>query len=127
MKWLAALVLPALLCGSCSSDESSLRQARLSLAASDANDRHGVLGCVSLPLLQGSRSFERFVVDDLITLTINAEPGQVDVIFQADGQSLAKALSIPRGALLHGYAEEVPLQLKSGERYTVQLSSECEP
>lgn len=123
MKWLALLAL----CASCTSDEGALRQARLSLEASDAHGRHGVLGCVSLPVLQGSRSYERFVVDDLITLTINAEPGQVDVTFQEEGRSLAKARSIPRGALLHGYAEEVALTLVSGERYAVQLSSECEP
>jgi len=127
VRRLAALAWPALVCLSCSGDEGSLQQARLSVAASDATGRHGALGCVSLPLLQGSRSYQRFVVDDLITLSLNAEPGQVDVIFQAEGRSLAKALSIPRGALLHGYAEEVPLVVNTDEHYTIQLSSECEP
>lgn len=112
----------------CSDDESKLEQARLSIEASDDAGQRGQIGCQSLPLLQGSRSYESYVIDDLVTLLVTAEPGQVSVRFQEGGHSVAKTVTIPRSALLRGFAEEVALRpLATGEKYSVHLSSECQP
>ena len=81
----------------------------------------------TLPLLQGSRAYERFVIDDSITIALSAEPSEVGLTFQEDGLTLAKTLAIPRSALLRGYSEEVVLRLQSGQLYTIGLSSECAP
>lgn len=127
MKLSALLALLGLACLSCSADDSKLQQANLNIEASDASGRYARISCQTLPFLQGSRSYQRYVVDDLITLVVTAEPGQISVQFQSDGLSVAKELTIPRSKLLHGYAQEVPLVLKAGERYAIQLSSECPP
>jgi hypothetical protein len=121
--WLAVVV-----CLGCADDGSELEQATLGIEASDGNGQRGLITCEALPLLQGSRSYENYVIDDLVTLLVTAEPGQISVRFQSDGRSVAKTLTIPRSALLHGFSSNVALQpLPSGEKYTIHLSSECPP
>ena len=127
MKLAAVLAGLGLACLSCSGDDSKLEQASLNIEASDASGRYAQISCQTLPFLQGSRSYQRYVVDDLITLVVTAEPGQISVQFQSDGSSVAKDLTIPRSKLLHGYAQEVPLLLQSSSRYSIHLSSECPP
>ena len=124
---LGALLGLGLGCSS-SDEDGKLEQATLSIEASDAGDKQGPIACQALPLLQGSRSYESYVIDDLVTLLVTAEPGQVSVRFQNDGHSLAKTVTIPRSALLHGFDSDVALQpLATGEKYTIHLSSECPP
>jgi hypothetical protein len=121
-------LLAVLLCLGCSDDDSKLEQASLSIEASEGGGQRGQIGCQTLPLLQGSRSYETYVIDDLVTLRVTAEPGQVSVRFQNDGHGIAKTVTIPRSALLHGFASDVALQpLAAGEKYTIHLSSECPP
>lgn len=127
MSWRAAF-LAGLLGLGCSDADGKLEQAQLSIEASDGAGQLGQVGCQPLPLLQGSRSYERYVIDDLVTLLVTAEPAQVSVRFQAGGHSVAKTVTVPRGALLHGFAEEVALPpLATGEKYSIHLSSECPP
>jgi hypothetical protein len=127
MRLTALLAGLGFACLACSGDDSKLEQASLNIEASDQSGRYGQITCQTLPFLQGSRSYQRYVVDDLITLVVTAEPGQISVQFQSDGLSVAKALTIPRSKLLHGFAQEVPLLLQGGARYSIQLSSECPP
>lgn len=123
-----AALLAMLACVGCSEDDSRLEQATLGIEASDGSGQRGQIACEALPLLQGSRSYETYVIDDLITLLVTAEPGQISVRFQGDGHSVAKTVTIPRSALLHGFASNVALQpLKTAEKYTIHLSSECPP
>ena len=112
----------------CSDEDNELEQVSLSIEASDASGQRGQIACQVLPFLQGSRSYETYIIDDLITLLVTAEPGQVSVRFQHDGRSLGKTVTIPRSALLHGFESSAPLQaLATGEKYTIHLSSECPP
>lgn len=127
MKRMAKLTAGCLLCLACSGEDGKLEQARLNIEARDGNGRSGQIGCATLPLLQGSRAYERFVIDDTITIALSAEPSEVGLTFQEDGLTLAKTLAIPRSALLRGYSEEVVLRLQSGRLYTIGLSSECAP
>jgi len=127
VSWRTAFVAVLLSVG-CSDDEGKLEQAQLSIEASDGAGQRGQVGCQPLPLLQGSRSYERYIVDDLVTLLVTAEPGQVSVRFQQGGHSVAKTITVPRSALLHGFAEEVTLPpLATGKKYSIHLSSECPP
>jgi hypothetical protein len=127
MMRLATLTLGGLVCLACSGEDGQLEQATLNIEAMDERGRHGQIGCSTLPLLQGGRAYERFVIDDSITIVVRAEPSEVSLSFQEGGLSLAKALTIPRSALVRGYAEEVALRLQNGELYTILLSSECAP
>lgn len=127
VAWLGLLLGFGLGCSD-SNEDGKLEQATLSIEASDDRNQRGQIACQALPLLQGSRSYESYVIDDLVTLLVSAEPGQVSVRFQNDGHSLAKTVTIPRSALLHGFDSNVALQpLATGEKYTIHLSSECPP
>jgi hypothetical protein len=122
---LHALVVLAALCSSCSSDDSSLVRASLSLEASDASGRHAVLGCEQLPLLQGSHRYTRYVVDDVVTVSVMAVPSEIRLDFAEDDKPLHRSRTIQRGTLLREFAEEVDLLLYDGGIYTVTLSSGC--
>lgn len=127
LAWLGVLLGIGFGCSS-SDEDGKLEQATLSIEASNASAQRGQITCQPLPHLQGSRSYESYVIDDLVTLLVTAEPGQVSVRFQNDGHSLAKTVTIPRSALLHGFDSNVALQpLATGEKYTIHLSSECPP
>jgi uncharacterized protein YqkB len=118
-------VLAFVLLAGCSDEPSGLRQARLSIEARDQTGRHAQIACEVLPLLQGSRRYVRHVIDDQLTLTVNAEPEQLSLSFTHEAGVLASKRTIPRGALLHGYAEEVTLRTDGATTYTIGLSSEC--
>lgn len=111
--------------GACSDADEPFQSARLGIEARDASGRHAVVGCEALPLLQGSRRYVHHVIDDVIELTVAAEPSQVGLSFEVDGRAVGKVLTIPRSALLHGYQDAVQLLLQDGSRYTFELSSEC--
>lgn len=123
--FLGALVVSAASCLSCSSDDSELVRASLSLEASDASGRHAVLGCEQLPLLQGSHRYTRYIVDDALTVSVMAVPSEVTLTFAEDGRVLHRSRTIQRGTLLREFAEEVDLLLYDGSIYTVSLSSRC--
>lgn len=125
MTRFTALMVGSLMLVACSGEDGTLEQATLNIEARDQSGRHGQIGCATLPLLQGGRAYERFVIDDSITIVVNAEPSEISLSFQEEGLSLAKPLAIPRSALLHGYAEDVALRLQNGDLYTIVLSSEC--
>jgi hypothetical protein len=111
----------------CGDDASALPYASLGIEASDGEGRSSKVACEQLPLLQGSRRYTRHVIDDRLTLTVNAEPTQLRLDFSEDGRELAKSRVIPRGTLLRGYAEEIALRSDDGAIYTLSLASECLP
>ena len=112
-------------CSGCSSDDSNLVRASLSLEASDASGRHVVLGCEELPLLQGSHRYTRYIVDDVVMVSVMAVPSEIRLDFAEDGKTLHRSRTIQRGSLLRDFAEEVDLLLYDGAIYTVSLSSGC--
>lgn len=118
---LAAVVLFA----GCSGEDAAVVRASLAIEARDNTGRHAVLGCEELPLLQGSHRYTRHIVDDVVTVSVMAVPSQVRLDFEEEGKTLDRSRTIPRGALLRDYAEEVSLVLYDGAIYTISLSSGC--
>lgn len=125
MRAAVCALLAAASCSSCSSDDDSLVRASVRIEAADPSGRHALLGCEPLPLLQGSHRYTRYVVDDVVTVSVMAVPSEVRLDFEEDGKTLHRSRTIQRGSLLRDFAEEVELLLYDGGKYTVSLSSGC--
>ena len=122
------LLLAAALSG-CSSETDGLERATLEVRALDTGTaRSGVVTCEELPLLQGSRSYTRHIVDDWLVIVASAEPGELTLRFETDeGTPLEKPLSVSRGRLLQGYEKLMVLPPSSGAIYHLNLQSGCLP
>ena len=129
MRLRRALSLVAVLAGAagCSGEDAQLERATLAIEASDNHDRHALVACEQLPLLQGSRRFTRHIIDDSLTITVTAVPSAVTLRFDENGLTLTKERTIPRGALLHDYVEDVDVLMYDGDVYKVDLYSGCTP
>ncbi len=124
----SGLLLAVLLSG-CSSETDGLERATLEVTAFDrVTARSGVVTCEELPLLQGSRTHGRHIVDDALIIVVSAEPGEVTLRFENDqGTSLDKPVTVSRGRLLQGYEKLVVLPPFSGGSFELNLQSGCEP
>lgn len=112
----------------CSSDESSLVRARLSIEVSDGSGRHADVACEELPLLQGSHRYTRHRIDDALEIKVMAVPSQINLKFDdLEGKTLSRERTLSRGTLLlNDYAEEIDVLFLDGGIYHVNLLSGCE-
>jgi len=124
----ASLLLAVLLSG-CSSESDGLERATLEVTALDTvTARSGVVTCEELPLLQGSRTYGRHIVEDELVIVVSAEPGELMLRFENDqGMPLETPVTVSRGRLLQGYEKLVVLPPFSGGSFELSLQSGCQP
>ena len=121
-----ALMLMLALASGCGDDKAELEQASLGIHAADITGREADIACEQLPLLQGSRSYGKHVIDDRLVIEVVAEPTQVTLRFEDIEGIALETLTFRRGDLLHGDSQTVQLVVEN-RQYFVTLSMGCEP
>jgi len=121
-----ALMLMLALASGCGDDKAELEQASLGIHAADITGREADIACEQLPLLQGSRSYGKHVIDDRLVIEVVAEPTQVTLRFEDIEGIALETLNFRRGDLLHGDPQTVQLVVEN-RQYFVTLSMGCEP
>ncbi|HKY36320.1 MAG TPA: hypothetical protein VJN18_10300 [Polyangiaceae bacterium] len=123
-----ALTLMLALASGCGDDQAELEQASLGIHAADITGREADIACEQLPLLQGSRSYGRHVIDDRLVIEVVAEPIEVTLRFEnIEGVEVSQPLSLRRGTLLMGGDPRIVQLVVEQRQYFVTLSMGCEP
>lgn len=120
------LVLLGLAAPACILDPGGPDYARVGVTATDADGATVFTGCLTLPVLPGSRVEDEWSLGDGVELLLSASRDEVTLRFAGSGQLKGEDLTLTAHELLRGYREELAVDTLRGTELRVRLSSSCE-